>query len=211
MFEPDEGETTPSVSQARTGWSNWYLGDSSCVSVPLAACCRSEADGLDSIPLVATGSMGFGSEAGFGSALAPSLRFWRHRFQRSRSRLRREGDFLFLLTSPLTGDGWSLSCLHNGCPVACCLMGEWTMFSDSCPFHDFDKVHEIGYFPSSKTRITRKNTSGKISGLLKVFSMIFYVKSRELILTRPSPTTVRGSLYVYHKNERVELTRGCGA
>ena len=66
------------------------------------------------------------------------------------------------------------------------------MFCDSCPFHDFDKVHEIGDFHSSKRRITRKNTSGKISGLLKVFSMIFYVKSRELILTRPSPTTVNG-------------------
>ena len=64
------------------------------------------------------------------------------------------------------------------------------MFSDSCPFHDFDKVHEIGDFPSSKTRITRKNTSGKISGILKVFSMIFYVKSRELILTRLFPTTL---------------------
>ena len=87
MFEPDERETTPSVSQARTGWSNWYWGDSSCVSVPLAAGCKSEANGLDSIPLVATGSMGFGS------ALAPSLRFWRHRFQRSGSRLRREGEF----------------------------------------------------------------------------------------------------------------------
>ena len=71
------------------------------------------------------------------------------------------------------------------------------MFSDSCPFHDFDKVHEIGDFSSSKTRITRKNTSGKISGLLKLFSMIFYVKSRELILTRPSPITVKRSILIY--------------
>ena len=67
------------------------------------------------------------------------------------------------------------------------------MFNDNCPFHDFDKVHEIGDFPSSKTRITRKNASGKISGILKLDSKIFQLKSRELIFN----TSFHHDGYVY--------------
>ena len=59
------------------------------------------------------------------------------------------------------------------------------MFSERCPFHDFDNVHEIGDFSLSKTFSTRTNTSGEISGRLKVVSIIFHLKSRELISNTP--------------------------
>ena len=58
-------------------------------------------------------------------------------------------------------------------------------FSESCPSHDLDN----GDFSLSKT--FSANTSGKTSGRLKVVSVIFHLKSRELKLN--------GGLTAHHR------------